>query len=801
MKKYTLTACWLLMAWLTLPAQPYTNPALPIAQRVQDLLSRMTTTEKIAQLRSTWSAYPRINDAILADPHQMDSLFSQGIGMINPDFDNTLEQSIRYRNAIQAFLRTKTRLGIPAIFLDEAHHGLLAMQSDVFPTSIGLACSWDTLMTERIYGFVARQASLRGTAMVLAPVIDVVRDPRWGRTGETFGEDPYLCGLMGSAVVRGFQGSSDGSVPAGHIAACLKHFTGHGESEGGVNQGPADFPERVLRTFHMEPFRLAVSRVKPAGIMPAYIEIDGVPCHANAWLLKDVLRKEWGYQGVVVSDWWAIDQLYQKHLVAEDRRASALMAFNAGVTVDLPMGANYADLVGLVASGQVDTAALDQAVGYVLTLKFKLGLFDSGFPGRASGAAGGGATATSSGRGGAGTAGGGEILLAAARTGIGLPEARALALQAAEESMVLLKNDHQILPLKVGAYKKIAVIGPCAATNYLGDYSGVPVHNVSLLEGIRARVGGSAQVVYAKGVDLSLNGDTISLNNFQYIDSLVVPTHEGNRRKIDSAVAVAQSADIIICSVGQNEQFSREAEAPRHYGDVTTLDLPSDQDELVKALVATGKPVIVYLVHGRPLSVNYIAQHASAVLDGWFTGEESGNAAAAILFGDVNPSGKLTVSVPRSVGQIPIYYNHKPSAQFLPYVTELNTPLFPFGFGMSYTTYRYSAPRLSAATMAADGSVTVSVDVTNAGGMAGDVIVQLYVHQKVSSVTRPVKELKDFARVHLGVGETKTVAFRVDGSKLGVWGRDMKYKVEAGVFEVMVGGSEEEVKGVEVRVE
>jgi beta-glucosidase len=300
---------------------------------------------------------------------------------------------------------------------------------------------------------------------------------------------------MGSAVVRGFQGSNDGSIAAGHVAATLKHFTGHGESEGGVNQGPADYPERVLRTFHMEPFRLAVGRVHPAGIMPAYIEIDGVPCHANAWLLKDVLRKEWGYQGVVVSDWWAIDQLYQKHAVAADRKASALMAFDAGVTVDLPMGNNYADLVALTKEGHIDSLALDQAVSYVLTLKFKLGLFDRDRRG--------------------------EISLAKAREVIGLPEARTMALQAAEESMVLLKNDHQILPLRVGRYKKIAVIGPCAATNYLGDYSGVPVHNVSLLEGIRNKVGRSAEVLYAKGVDLSLNGDTISLNNFQYIDSLV----------------------------------------------------------------------------------------------------------------------------------------------------------------------------------------------------------------------------------------------------------------------------------------
>jgi beta-glucosidase len=337
----------------TAPAQPYKNPALPITERVRDLLSRMTTEEKVAQLRSTWSAHPRINDKLLADSHQLDSLFGQGIGMINPDFDNTLEQSLRFRRAISDYIRSRTRLAVPPIFLDESHHGLLAMQADVFPMSIGLACSWDTLLVQKVYTYIAAQAASRGTAMVLAPVIDVTRDPRWGRTGETFGEDPFLCGLMGSAVVRGFQGSNDGSIASDHIAATLKHFTGHGQPEAGVNQGPADYPERVLRTFHMEPFRLAMDRVKPAGIMPAYMEIDGVPCHANPWLLKDVLRKEWGYKGVLVSDWWAIDQFFQKHLIAADRKDAARMAFDAGVTVDLPMGANYALLTTLVKEGAI----------------------------------------------------------------------------------------------------------------------------------------------------------------------------------------------------------------------------------------------------------------------------------------------------------------------------------------------------------------------------------------------------------------------------------------------------------------
>lgn len=753
-------------------AQPYKNPALPITERVKDLISRMTTEEKVAQLRSTWSAHPGINDKLLADPHQMDSLFGKGIGMINPDFGNTLEQSLRFRSAISDYIRTKTRLAVPPIFLDESHHGLLAMQSDVFPMSIGLACSWDTLLVQKIYTYIAAQAAARGTAMVLAPVIDVTRDPRWGRTGETFGEDPLLCGLMGSAVVRGFQGSNDGSIAPHHVAATLKHFTGHGQSEGGVNQGPADYPERVLRTFHMEPFRLAVNRVNPAGIMPAYLEIDGIPCHANPWLLKEVLRKEWGYKGVVVSDWWAIDQLFQKHRVAADRMAAAHMAFDAGVTVDLPMGANYALLTAGVKEGAISPAALDEAVELVLTLKFKAGLFDRPA----------------------------DYSLATAQTRIDLPEGRALALQAAEASMVLLKNDKNLLPLSKTQYHRIAVIGPCAATNYTGDYSGVPVSNVSLLQGIRNELGAAADIVYAKGTDLSLNGDTLSMNNFQYIDPIVLPDPEANRRKIDSAVALARTADLIICAVGTNEQFVREAQEPSHYGDISTLDLPGQQDDLVKALVATGKPLVVYLAHGRPQSINYIASHAWAVLDGWYSGEESGNAAAHILFGDINPSGKLTISIPRSVGQLPIYYNHKPSAQFLPYVTESNTPLYPFGYGLSYTDYAYSAPHLSDSTLSPNGSVTLSVDVTNTGRIKGDEIVQLYVHQQTSSVTRPVKELKNFSRIHLEPGETKTVKFRIDKNSLALWDRKMNYTVESGLFQIMVGPSSTQVQTVRLRV-
>jgi beta-glucosidase len=728
-------------------------------QKINDLLSRMTVEEKVAQLRSTWSVYPHIDNDLLNNPKMMDSLFANGIGMINPDNGNGLEESISNRNRILDYIRTKTKLAIPPIFLDEAHHGLLAMQSDVFPTSIGLACSWDTLLTEKIYAYVAALASARGTNMVLAPVIDVTRDPRWGRTGETFGEDPYLCGLMGSAVVRGFQGrddKGDGTIGPNHVAATLKHFTGHGQSEAGINMAPSDFPERVLRTFHMEPFRMAIGRVNPAAIMPAYLEIDGVPCHGNEWLLKEVARKEWGYHGVFVSDWFAIDQLYQKHLVAADRKAAALMAFNAGVTVDLPMGRNYALLKDLIDEGKISINDLDQAVSYVLRLKLKLGLLENKNQ---------------------------IISLEKAKTKINQPEGRALALKAAEESMVLLKNDNNMLPLKKDAFKTIAVIGPFAEKNYTGDYSGYPVKSVSILEGIKNEFGKKVNVVYAKGVDLTASSDSL-------IGRVILPNPEDNYKKIENAVNIARLADIIIVAVGEPEVFSMEAGAPDHFGDMSDLNLQSQQDSLVKALVATGKPVIVYLAHARPLSINWISKNVPAIIDGWFTGEESGNAFAHILFGDVCPSGKLTISVPRSVGQIPIYYNHKPSAHFFEYVTEQNTPLYPFGYGLSYNIYSYSSLKLN-------GDI-VSVDVANTGKMKGDEIVQCYIHQKVSSATRPVKELKDFARITLNPGETKTVSFAVDDSKLAFWTKDMKYAVEPGVFEILVGRSSDNLQKIDL---
>ncbi len=752
---------------------PYKNSRLPVEQRVKDLLARMTLEEKVAQLQSMHAGRPKLTDELLSNRSKMDSLFHNGVGMMNPAFDETMEETVDRRNKLQNYLKTKTGLGIPVIFIDEAHHGLVQRNVDVFPHGIGLASSWDTALLTKIYDYVARQASSRGTSLVLAPVVDVTRDPRWGRTGETYGEDPFLCGMLGSAAVKGFQGSNNGMIARHHVAATLKHFTGHGQPEGGNNQGPADYSIRALREFHMEPFRLCIQHAKPAAVMASYAEVDEIPSHANQWLLKDVLRDEWKYNGIVVSDWFGIDQLWQKHLIATDVKEAALKAFNAGVTIDLPYGVNYKHLSELIKEGKISMKAIDTAVSYILRLKFQMGLFE-----------------------------GKDIDPDKAKQFSQNAEGRTLALKIAEEAMVLLKNENHLLPIKKDQYKTIAVIGPCAAVNYLGDYSGVPSKNVSILEAIKNTVGSEVQVLYAKGCNITTNGDSISQNNYQFIDTTKFPTKAENQKLIDEAVDVAKQSDFVVVAVGENEQFSREAWAPNHFGDMADLDLQSNQEDLVKAIAATGKPYVVYLMHGRPLSINWIAQNAPAIIDGWFNGEESGNAFANILFGEVNPSGKLTISVPRSLGQLPIFYNHKPSAQFFEYVTEKNTPLYPFGYGLSYTKFEYSALTSPQPLSLRRGAIQaiVQVDVTNTGNIKGDEIMQLYIHQKVSSVVRPVKELKGFQRISLQPGEKKNVSFLITKDMLRFWNKDMKYVVEPGVFEIMIGSNSVDLQKVELEV-
>lgn len=765
----------LLLAGTTLnlfAQQPdYKNPKLPVEKRVADLLKRMTLEEKVAQLQSTHAGRPKLTDVFFNNKKKLDSMYGNGVGMINPAFDETMEQTIERRNKLQNYLRTNTKLGIPVIFIDEAHHGLVQNKVDVFPHGIGLASSWDTALLTKIYDYVARQASSRGTRLVLAPVVDVIRDPRWGRTGECYGEDPFLNGVLGAAVVKGFQGSTNGIIAPNHVAATLKHFTGHGQPESGNNTGPANYSIRALREYHMEPFRYIVQHANPSCIMASYVEVDEIPSHANKWLLTDVLRKEWNYKGTVVSDWFGIDQLRDKHHIATDLKDAAMKAFNAGVNVDLPYGINYANLTQLVKEGKVSMKTLDDAVSNVLRVKFQMGLFE-----------------------------GKDIDVNEALAFNQKTEGRNLALKIAEESMILLKNEGHVLPIKKDQYKKIAIIGPFGNINLLGDYSGVPSKNVNILEGIRNKADNNTQVVYAQGCKITANGDSISQNNYQFIDSVKFSTKEENQRLIDEAVETAKNADFVVVAVGENEQFSREA-WNNHPGDMTDLNLQSQQEDLVKAIAATGKPYMVYLMHGRPLTVNWIAQHAPAIVDGWFCGEEAGNAFANILFGDVNPSGKLTISIPRSIGQLPVYYNARPTSRFYDYVTEKNTPLYPFGYGLSYTTFEYSPVYLKKTKSFIDTtgrhevkfvinrneSAEAEIDVTNSGNMKGDEVVQLYIHQKSgNSVVRPVKELKGFQRITLNPGEKKTVSFNITSELLKHWTADMKYEVEPGVYEIFI---------------
>nr|NQU94504.1 glycoside hydrolase family 3 C-terminal domain-containing protein [Bacteroidota bacterium] len=463
---------------------------------------------------------------------------------------------------------------------------------------------------------------------------------------------------------------------------------------------------------------------------------------------------------MVVSDWYGIDQLWKKHFVAETEKEAAYQAFKAGVTIDLPNGSNYRHLVDLVKENRITADELDMNVSRILELKFKLGLFESG-----------------------------DIDPQKAIEVSSLPEADELALKAAEKSMVLLKNEGNLLPIGKNQYNTIAVIEPCANTNYYGDYSGIPKNAVTLLEGVKNKAGNQCEILYAEGCRITKNGSDTSMNNYQFIDEVVFPTKEENQRLIKEAVEVADRADFIIVAVGENEQLCREAWLPSHFGDNFTLDLLSDQEDLVKAIVATNKPVLVYLMHGRPLTINWIAENVPTIIDGWYMGQETGNAFAKILFGETSPSGKLTITYPRSAGQLPMYYNHKPGARYFEYVSGGTDPLFPFGHGLSYTTFDYSNLRLSDSLMKTSGSVELEFDITNTGTMEGDEIVQLYIRDLVSSVTRPVMELKDFQKITLQPGETKTVTFSIDQSKLAFWNIDMEYLVEPGKFEIMVGRS------------
>jgi len=760
---------------------PYLDPTLPVERRVDDLLARMTLEEKVGQMLCLWQGKRAITDSQgRFDPRRAPQWFRVGIGRIErPGDGRGARAEAEYTNAIQHWVKDSTRLGIPVLFNEEALHGHEAEQATSFPQAIALASTWNPELVERVFTADAAEARARGIHQVLAPVVDIARDPRWGRIEETYGEDPYLAARMGVAAVHGFQGR-DTKIGPGHVLATLKHMTGHGQPESGTNVGPAPYGERTLRDMFLYPFEVSIKEGGARSVMPSYNEVDGIPSHANRWLLHDVLRGEWGFDGVVVSDWFAIAQLVDVHHVVADPAEAARRALAAGVDIELPDVQAYGTLVEQVRAGRVAEASIDTVVRRLLRPKFELGLFENPF-----------VNADSADR------------IAGAET------TRALALDAARQAIILLKNDHGALPLSADGLSRVAVIGPHAAEVLLGEYSATPRHVVSILDGIRARLGSRATVEYAEGTRITEDstftrdpqphvGGTRS-HEREGADRVVVPDSASNARRRAAAVALARRSQVAIVVVGDNEMTSREAYATNHLGDRATLGLPGDQEELVRAVLATGTRTILVLIHGRPLSIPNLVDRAPAILDGWYLGQETGTAVAEALFGDVNPGGKLPVTVARHVGQLPVFYNAKPSAR-RGYVFDTTRPLFPFGYGLSYTTFAYANLRVAAARIRPTEKTTVSVDVTNTGKRAGDEVVQLYIHDAVSFATRPVKELRGFRRVTLQPGETRTVTFEVGPDQLAYHGADMKRVVEPGRFDIMVGGSSVDVKSVALDV-
>jgi beta-glucosidase len=746
----------------------YQDAAAPVEQRVDDLLGRMTLDEKIVQLTTVWTRKQEIftanNDF---DPAEAHKVFPDGIGhMARPsDLRGTgdpfetpyrdAKQTVALVNAIQKYAIKSTRLGIPVLFHEEGLHGYAARDATSFPQAIALASSWDPDLLTRVFTVAAREMRARGVQMVLAPVVDVARDPRWGRIEETYGEDPYLVGQLGIAAVRGFQGDTLPLAP-GKVFATLKHMTGHGQPEGGTNVGPASISERTLREVFFPPFAAAVHSSHALNVMASYNEIDGIPSHANYWLLHDILRGEMGFTGAVVSDYEGIEQLVTLHHVEPDFLHAAVRAMRAGVDSDLPDGAAYAKLPEALSKGLVTQEQIDTAVRRMLREKFLAGLFENPYA---------------------------DAKAAQAITNNA--DARALAVQAARETTVLLKNDGA-LPLNT-SIKTLAVIGPNAARVDLGGYSNVPNHTVSLLDGIKAKVASRVKIVSAEGVRITDKGDW-------YSDEVQLADRDANLARIKEAVEVAKGADSIVLAIGSSSAVSREGwDKASHLGDRADIGLIAQQNELAQAMFALGKPVVVVLINGAPLSIPEVAGKANALLEAWYPGQEGGTALADILFGDANPGGKLPLTVARSIAQLPMYYNQKPTAH-RGYLFGTTEPLFPFGFGLSYTTFDISAPHLSAKQVKAGDSVTVSVDVRNTGKVAGDEVVQLYLHDVVSSVTRPIKELKGFKRITLAPGESKTVQFTLDREAFALWNQEMKRVVEPGAFEIMVGPNSVDLK-------
>jgi beta-glucosidase len=746
----------------------YQDPALAVDDRVADLLGRMTVEEKIAQLGSIW-AFEIVGDDGL-NGRKLDELLGAGLGEITRLAGSTNLQPAEVAstaNEIQRYLVDRTRLGIPAIVHEECLHGLLAWAAPCFQQAIGAAASFDPELLGEVAATIRRRMLATGARHALGPVLDITRDPRWGRIEETYGEDPYLAATMGVAYIRAMQGPilSDGVIATG------KHLVGHGMAEGGLNQAPVHLGPREMRDEQLFAFEAAVREAGLASIMPAYCDVDGVPCHASRELLGTILRDEWGFDGIVASDYVGIELIARQHQMTGDLSQVAALALRAGVDLELPRFAAYAEPLALaLETGRVDVSLLDATVGRVLRAKFRLGLFENPYVELPT-----------------------EVGLGALAN-----DEKRVGRELARRSLVLVENDGT-LPLINP--RRIAVIGPSAdsARELLGDYSHL-VHIETLLE-MRSRDSAFGfEVTDEVSVGDELAGRRTILDAIrERIDAADVRhvrgtgIHGGTDEEIAEAVDAAKAADVALVFLGERSGLTDDA-TTGEARDRRDLGFFGRQQELLEAVVATKTPVVLVVVSGRPLAIEWAARHCAAVLLAWVPGDEGPDAIVDVLVGDTNPGGKLPVSVPRHVGQVPLHYRHHPSGGRSnwkgDYVDGPTSPLWPFGFGRSYTSFEFSNLRLDRTELPTDGGeVVVTADVTNTGDRPGDEVVQLYVRDPEATVARPVLELRGFCRVGLAPGERRAVSFRLAAEQFAYVGADYRRVVEPGVIRVFVGSS------------
>lgn len=749
--------CVLLLFVNIVKAQIYKDPKASVDDRVNDLLQRMTLEEKIAQMNMTgMNEYQQL-------PY--------GAGVVESPFIS-VEEIARLSAKTKRYAREQTRLGIPPIQIGECLHGQLAMGATIFPQAIAQGSTWNPTLVEQMASAIALEASASGVDQALSPLFDLAREPRYGRTEECFGEDPYLVACMGLAFVEGMQGKAVDTrtkgITTGKLICTAKHFAGYSVPDGGINLAPSSLGEREMRTLHLYPFEKAVKDGNVLSIMPSYNEVDGMPAHANYWLLTEVLRNEWQFPGYIFTDYGGLSHLYGFHHVAADASDAAVIGLGVGIDLEAARPDAYAHLLELVKNGKVKEEQINTAVRHILHVKFEAGLFDKPYPDPKN-----------------------------LSKVVHQPAHVKLALALAEESAILLKNDHSLLPLDVSKLNSVAVIGPNADQVQYGDYSYTRDNRsgVTVLEGLRNKLGTHVQLNYAKGCNIT---------GF-------------DRSGIADAVKAAQQSDVAIVVLGETSVIlsglgwgiglgENEPKDPFVSGegyDVTNLDPPGVQRELLQAVYATGKPVILILMHGRPWSIAWEKEHIPAILETWYPGEQGGNAIAEILLGEVNPSGRLNCSVPRSVGHLPVIYDYKLSAKGInrepgtpenpgrDYVFSSPTPLFPFGYGLTYTTFEYS--NLEINNDKAGKLLKVSMEVSNIGNRDGKDVVQLYIKDVVSSVTTPQKVLKGFKKIALSAGERKKVTFCIPYEELAIWNARMQRVVESGEFVIMVGHSSENI--------